>query len=175
MAIRRSKRLVAGARLDEAVRRLLDASTLCAISTVSPRSTAHVSTAYFAWDERLRLIWLSDPGAAHSRNIGARPTTAVAVYGPGQRWGRPDRGVQLFGRARELAGQDARRAAEVYAARFPAFGAGDLGDYRLYRCTVRRAKLFDEDVFGAGVFVTARMASSGGLAWEQTEISTGGA
>jgi uncharacterized protein YhbP (UPF0306 family) len=166
-------RPVAGARLEQAARRLLEASTLCAISTVSPRRAAHVNTAYFAWDERLRLVWLSDPEATHSRNIRARPTTAIAVYGPDQRWGDPDRGVQLFGRARELAGREARGVEAVYARRFPAYRDGALGDYRFYRFAARRATLFDETVFGAGVFVTARIAPSGGLVWERTAILTG--
>ncbi len=173
MGIRRSRRPVAAARLDEAARRLLDASLLCAISTVSPRSIAHVSTAYFAWDERLRLVWLSDADAGHSRNIRARPTTAVAVYGPAQRWGHPDRGIQLFGRARELAGREALDAEEVYARRFSAYHRGALGAYRFYRFAARRAKLFDEAVFGAGVFVTARVEGRT-LVWDGTEVSAGG-
>lgn len=173
MGIRRSRRPVAAARLDDAARRLLDASTLCAISTVSPRSIAHVHTAYFAWDEELRLVWLSDPDAGHSRNIRARPTTAVAVYGPEQRWGRPDRGVQLFGRARELAGPEAADAEGVYAQRFAAYRSGALADFRFYRFAAGRAKLFDEAVFGDGVFITARI-QGGTLVWDRTEISAGG-
>jgi uncharacterized protein YhbP (UPF0306 family) len=160
-------------RLEAAVRLVLEASTLCAVSTVSARSTAHVNTAYFAWDDRLRLIWLSDPDAAHSRNIRARRTTAVAVYGADQRWGSPDRGIQLLGSARELARGTAQDAERVYAGRFPAYRAAAFGSYRFYRFEPRRAKLFDEALFGSGVFITVRVAASGRLVWERSEISSG--
>ena len=172
MGIRRSRRPIGRARLEEAARRLLDASALCAISTLSPRSVAHVNTAYFAWDERFRLIWLSDPESTHSRNIRDRRTAAVAVSGPDQRWSTPDRGIQLFGSARELR-SGATDAERVYAERFHAYRAGALGGYRFYRFQPRRAKLFDEAVFGSGAFVTVRVSPTGALAWEMTEILSG--
>jgi uncharacterized protein YhbP (UPF0306 family) len=159
-------------RLDQTARRLLDASTLCAISTVGTRCAAHVSTAYFAWDQCLRLIWLSDPGATHSRNIRARPAAAIAVYGADQRWGDRDRGIQLFGSAREASREEVADAERVYAARFPAFAPDDVGGYRFYRFEARRLKLFDEAILGSGTFVTARVRRGGGLLWESTEISS---
>jgi uncharacterized protein YhbP (UPF0306 family) len=173
MGIRRSRRPIARVRLEGAARRLLDASTLCAISTLSSRSAAHVSTAYFAWDERFRLIWLSDPEATHSRNIRVRRTAAVAVYSSDQRWGHPDQGIQLFGSARELSRRTAQDAERIYARRFSAYHAGALGGYRFYRFEPRRAKLFDEAIFGPGAFVTARVARRGALVWEATEFLSG--
>ena len=173
MGIRQSRRPVARARLEQVACRLLDSSTLCAISTVSPRSTAHVNTAYFARDG-FRLFWLSDPAAAHSRNIRARPTTAVAVYGPGAVWGQEDCGIQLFGATRELPIRDRAAAERVYVGRFPAFAGSAVAAYRFYCFDVRRVKVFDEAVFGSCVFVTARVRG-GGLAWERTEITSGAA
>ncbi|MDX6533463.1 MAG: hypothetical protein QOF68_1207 [Gaiellales bacterium] len=38
---------------------------------------------------------------------------------------------------------------------------------------MQRMKLFDEEVFGAGVFVTARLRAGGRLEWERTERLTG--
>src|SRR4051812_8286778 len=99
MSIRQSTRRVAAARIETIARQLLDASTLCAISTVSPRGGAYINTAYFAWGPGLELIWLSERDAKHSRNLSSRPTVAIAVFDSGQTWGRPDRGIQLFGSA----------------------------------------------------------------------------
>src|SRR5688572_33498445 len=48
---RRSSDLMAPQRIMGIARSLLDASTLCAISTVSTRGTAHINTAYFARSE----------------------------------------------------------------------------------------------------------------------------
>src|SRR5919109_2699179 len=120
MTIERSGRRVGAARLRSLAEELLEASTLCAISTVGPRAHAYVNTAYFAWTPDLRVIWLSDPGAQHSRNLRANASAAIAVYDSGQTWGKPDRGIQLFGDA----GAGSEDAEAVYAARFPRYEPG---------------------------------------------------
>jgi uncharacterized protein YhbP (UPF0306 family) len=146
--------------------RLLEASTLCAIATVTRGSGAHVNTAYFGWSPDLRLVWLSEPRAKHSRNLNANPSVAIAVYDSDQVWGKTDRGIQLFGSAREAPpGAD-----QVYARRFPDYRSSELSAYRLYELVPRRVKLFDERELGAATFVTARVLRSGRLAWERTEI-----
>src|SRR5919109_5536638 len=126
MTIERSGRRVGAARLRSLAEELLEASTLCAISTVGPRAHAYVNTAYFAWAPDLRIIWLSDPGAQHSRNLRANGSAAVAVFDSSQTWGNPDRGIQVFGDAR-AAGVDAE---EVYAARFDEYSSREA--YRFY-------------------------------------------
>lgn len=173
MSIERSKRPIAARRIATTARRLLDASTLCAIATVSTDGRAHVNTAYFAWSREFDLVWLSDPDARHSRNVRANSTVAIAVYDSSQTWAQPGRGIQLFGSARELSGRAAHEAERVYASRFPEYSQAEFGSYRLYRFRPHRLKLFDERVLGAGVFVTARISGDGGVAWERTEIYRG--
>jgi uncharacterized protein YhbP (UPF0306 family) len=158
----------------DAARRLLDASELCAIATVTPRGKAHVNTAYFAWSPEWRLVWLSDPGATHSRNIRTNGSVAVAVYDSNQSWGAGDRGLQLHGSARERSGSAALAAEELYGRRFPAHPRSNSSAYRFWEFRARRLKLFDEEVFGAGTFVTARADRDGGLCWERTEIYASG-
>jgi uncharacterized protein YhbP (UPF0306 family) len=169
MGITQSTRRVAAARLRTLAATLLDASTLCAIATVSRRGRAHVNTAYFAWSNELDLIWLSEPSATHSRNLRANTSVAIAVYDSSQTWGEPDRGIQLFGSAREALGATARDAERTYAERFPAYDDAEFGAYRFYRFRARRMKLFDEHALGPGVFVVARVGR-GALSWERTEI-----
>jgi hypothetical protein len=169
MAIARSGRRVASGRLRALAGQLLDASTLCAISTVSPGGRAHVNTAYFAWSPSLDLVWLSDPHATHSSNVRTRRTAAVAVYDSHQAWGNPDRGIQLIGVAQELMGRAAGDAESVYIRRFPEYRESGSAGYRFYRFRPRRMKVFDERAFGAAVFVTARV-SRGEVRWERTEI-----
>jgi hypothetical protein len=55
----------AASRIATVARELLEASTLCAIATVTPRAEAHVNTAYVAWSPEFDIVWLSDPGARH--------------------------------------------------------------------------------------------------------------
>lgn len=169
MPIERSKRSLAPTRIKSLARRLLDSSTLCAIATVSPGGRAHVSTAYFAWNRELDLVWMSEPDAEHSRNLRASPTAAVAVYDSTQVWGKSDRGIQLFGSAREVRGSAASDAERLYAKRFPASAQTDLSAYSLYRFRPRRIKLFDEAELGGGVFVTASIRA-GQPAWKRTEL-----
>jgi hypothetical protein len=116
---------------------------------------------------------LSDPAAGHSQNIRARPTAAIAVYDSHQVWGKPDRGIQLFGSARQLPAREIANAESLYAARFPRYATPDLRAYRFYRFRTDRLTVFDESVLGAGVFVTATVRSEGHLTWERTDISSG--
>jgi uncharacterized protein YhbP (UPF0306 family) len=169
MAIERSLRPIGTVRLARLASGLLDASTLCAIATVSPGCRAHVNTAYFAWSDRFDLFWLSEPHAKHSSNVRARATVAVAVYDSNQWWGKPDRGIQLFGTAHEVRGSAARDAKRTYAKRFP--GSCE-SKFSAYRFRPRRLKLFDERALGTGVFVTASV-TGGRLAWTRTEIYHG--
>jgi uncharacterized protein YhbP (UPF0306 family) len=167
--VERSSRRFSARRLSAVAARLLDAAPLCAVATVDVRGAAHVNTAYFAWTPRLDVYWLSAPEATHSRNIAERRTAAVAVYDSHQSWGRPDRGIQLFGSARLLGHAAAAEARQAYAARFAGYDGTEFAAYRFYRLRPRRVKLFDERELGSGVFVTARVRA-GALEWERTEI-----
>lgn len=155
-------------RLMAIARRLLEESTLCAIATVSPGRRAYVNTAYFAWDTDLDLVWLSAPEARHSRNVRANPSVAIAVFRSTQTWGKPDRGIQLFGRARELRGRGAREAERLYGERFKSYEP-DQSAYLFYRMRTSRMKLFNERVLGGGTFVTVAVGRDGHLRWERTE------
>lgn len=170
MAIERSHRPLAAARLATIARQLLDASTLCAIATVTPNGGAHVNSAYFAWSRELEIVWLSEPRARHSRNLGSNRSVAIAVYDSSQTWGGPDRGIQLFGSASEARGRNAEKAEILYRRRFPHFAEADRGAYRLYVFRPRRIKLFDEHVLGAGTFATARIGRGRKPVWERTDI-----
>jgi uncharacterized protein YhbP (UPF0306 family) len=89
------------------------------------------------------------------------------------RRGEPDRGIQLFGSARELEGRAAERARTLYAGRFARFREFDLAAYHYYLFRARRLKLFDERSLGTGVFVTAKVAG-GRLTWDRTEVYRAG-
>ncbi len=164
----RSDRRVSARRLDRIAHRLLRASTLCAIATVSPTGRPHVNTAYFSSSDALEIVWLSAPDSAHSRNVRANASAAIAVYDSTQTWGGADRGIQLFGRARELRGRAAVDAGRRYARRFGAM-EDTLRTFRVYRFRPTRVKLFHERELGGGTFVTARVLRDGGLEWLRTE------
>ena len=169
MPIERSSKHPPSSRLAAIARRLLDESKLCAIATVSSGGRAHINTAYFAWGTRYEIVWLSAPDATHSRNVRATGSAAVAVFRSTQTWGGSDRGIQVFGRARELRGPLSLEAERLYAKRFRAY-EGDLPAFRFYRLATRRMKLFDERALGGGTFVTVSV-QRGRVKWEKTESS----
>jgi len=159
-------------RLAALARRLLEASTLCAIATVSPGGRAHINTAYFAWGPEFEIVWWSAPQAQHSRNVRANASVAIAVFRSTQTWGGLDRGIQLFGRARELRGRASLDAERLYAARFKSYEGGDDA-YRFYRLRTARMKLFDERMLGGATFVTVAVGPAGRVRWEKTESYVG--
>jgi uncharacterized protein YhbP (UPF0306 family) len=171
VGIERSRRPIAASRVATEAGHLLDASTLCAIATVAPGGRAHINTAYFARTAKLDVVWLSDPRAKHSRNIRANDSVAIAVYDSTQTWGQPDRGIQLFGKARELEPSAASEFEALYNTRFPDYSRFDLPAYRFYVLRPFRLKLFEETRLGPGVLVTARVRRDGRTTWERTDIS----
>jgi uncharacterized protein YhbP (UPF0306 family) len=168
MAIKRTSRRYPGAKIASLAHRLLNASPLCSIATVTPAGRAHINAAYFAWTPTYDIIWLSAREARHSRNLNRNRSVAIVVYDSHQTWGEPDRGLMLYGSARELAGKQARDAEDLYAKRFRAYDPNGSAGYRFYRMRPQRMKIFHERELGGGTFVTARNRA-GKLTWLRTE------
>lgn len=146
----------------------MNASTLCSLATVSPGGRAHINHMYFAWSERFEVLWISDPESIHSRNLARNSSTAVTVYDSHQSWGRPDRGIQLFGTATVTKGHPSQDARRLYGKRFRDYDV-DSDDLPAYRFRPRTVKLFDERSLAGGTLVTARVTRAG-LAWLKTEV-----
>ncbi len=168
--VRRSNRRVGERKMSSSLRSLLDASFLFALATVTPSGKAHVNTAYFAWAPDFGIVWMSAREARHSRNLRANPSAAVAVFDSNQVWGNPDRGVQVFGDAAEVKDMEEESAERIYRMRFGNSDSTDVLPYQLYVLKPQKAKLFDEEALGPGVFVTARVGRKGELTWHRTEI-----
>jgi hypothetical protein len=117
---------------------------------------------YFAWSERFDVFWISDPDSVHSRNLTRNASAAVTVYASNQVWGRPDRGIQLFGTA------GVTKKAEAYAKRFRDFDP-ESNDLPYYRFRPRTLKLFHERSLAPGTLVSARVTPTG-LVWFRTEV-----
>ena len=147
----------------------MNASPLCSLATVSPRGRAHINHMYFAWTERFEVIWISNPESIHSRNLVRNPSAAVTIYDSHQTWGKPDRGIQLFGTAGVTAGRRENEAQRVYGKRFRDYNAEAEG-LPVYRFVARTVKLFDERSLAPVTFVTARVTAKG-LVWAKTEVS----
>ncbi|HEY3248834.1 MAG TPA: hypothetical protein VGK88_11140 [bacterium] len=144
------------ARLRGSVSRILRTNVLCSMATTRG-AQAHINTAYFCYSPDLELFFLSDPHATHCRNVAVNPSMAMAVFSSAQVWGKPDAGLQFFGRCAQAMGDIARTAQRLYSARFRDYSSSDLHRYRFYRFVPQRVKIFDERALGGGVFVVARI------------------
>jgi len=145
----------------------MNASPLCALATVSPGGRAHINHMYFARSGLFDVVWISDPDSRHSRNLLTNSSAAVTIFDSHQTWGRPDRGIQLFGTAGLASGTGVREAEHAYAARFPPYDPSD--SYPIYRFRPREVKLFYERLLGGGTLVTARVTRDR-LTWLRTEV-----
>lgn len=148
--------------------RILRANRLCSIATVTAGNRAHIHTAYFCYSGDLEVFFLSDPDSQHCRNLARNSSAAITIFSTAQKWGGPDRGIQLFGSCQEARGRQATKAARLYGKRFPAYSLAmrgqmreekvrslGLGSYRLFRFRPMELKILDESDFGDAVFVTA--------------------
>lgn len=152
-------------RVKGSILRILRGNVLCSMSTVAGGHRAHINTAYFCYSEDLELYFLSDPSSVHCRNLSTNSSMAMTVFSSSQKWGGPDRGMQLFGTCSELRERQATKAEQLYTKRFPSYGEWMAGlskndqlrafRYRFYRFLPRKVKVLDEAKFGGAVFVIA--------------------
>lgn len=96
---------------------LLNETTTMVLATRMPDATPRATPLYFAVHEALQLVFLSDPGSLHSRNLRRAPDVSVALYPEESDW-RKLRGLQMMGSAAALAGAEAEAAQRTYARRF---------------------------------------------------------
>src|SRR6266496_1559095 len=122
MGLKTVQRSYTDPRVRMSLFRVLRGNVLCSIATVTRRGRAHINTAYFAYSPDLDLYFLSDRNSLHCRNLAMNPSMAMTVFRSTQTWGKPDRGVQLFGSAHEARGSEAEAAERAYARRFPPYG-----------------------------------------------------
>jgi uncharacterized protein YhbP (UPF0306 family) len=156
-------------RLLAAVTRIVSANTLCSMATRSEAGTVDINAAFFSFSDDLTLYFLSNPGAAHCRNLAHVPQMAMTVFDSHQQWGKPHAGLQLFGPGGRVVPDQVEQARALYAARFtgyfdlvlraseaprPATGPAAL---HLYRFAPTRVKLLEELEFGDEIYITAEI------------------
>ena len=126
------------------IRTLLEETTTMVLATRMPDGTPRATPVFFAMDESLRLIFLSDPEGVHSRNLIASPQASAAMYPEEGNWRRL-RGIQMTGRARVLDGAEADAARRTYARRFPFVAelASAMAASRIYTFTPSWVRLID--------------------------------
>ncbi len=135
----------------------LSAHHTMTVATAAPAGNGpHAAHVFYAMDNDLRLIFLSQKTSLHGQHIGEAAPVAVTVSEDYDQW-RDIQGVQLWGMARRLTRTAEARALAHYLLRFP-FARDLLGDPELtarlrdlgvYRFEPERAAFTDNT---SGVF-----------------------
>lgn len=153
-------------RIRVSILRMLESTELCSMATIGPDDEAHISTAYFCYDEELYFYFLSDPATRHCQDVAIRPTMAMAIFRTTQQWGSVLSGLQLFGTSELAKGQEVDRSKRAYEMRYPAFSkywssldqeARQKFPSRFYIFRPAWIKILEENEFGEETFVDAQV------------------
>ena len=121
-------------------RSVIDANLYMTLATADETGTPWASPVYFAHADYVEYVWVSKPGARHSRNIAVRPQVGIVVFdshAPINTGG----GMYMEATAQQLTGDDRLVALEIFNARSIAHGGEAWGvdrveepaELRLYR------------------------------------------
>jgi nitroimidazol reductase NimA-like FMN-containing flavoprotein (pyridoxamine 5'-phosphate oxidase superfamily) len=121
-------------------RRILDDNLYLTLATADGDGRPWASPVYYARAADGELLWVSEPGTRHSRNIAARARASAVVFDSTVAPGTAQ-AVYVEGDAEEVAGPDLEPCVEAFSRRSQATGAGpwEEGDVtgdarlRLYR------------------------------------------
>lgn len=125
----------------------------------------HAASVFYAVDDDLRLIFLSQSSSTHGLHIGKAAPVAVTVTEQYEDWG-DIRGVQLWGVAKKVTGLAKAGAMAVYLRRFPFVEdlieqprlAAAMSKVSVYRVEPRRVAFTDNTtgVFGREILDQVR-------------------
>ena len=111
---------------------LLDGVVVGCVATVTADGKPWSTPLHMAFDED-NVYWLSDADTTHSQNIAARPDVSITIWSPDKSRGL--RGIYIQSIARELVGDEAGEAREIYR---QAFGeiAPNLASANIYQAPI---------------------------------------
>ena len=96
--------------------------TTMTLATSAAGGAPAAAAVFYAADQSLNLIFLSEETTEHARNLLVRPDVAATIQADGQDW-RSIRGLQLRGRATIASTVELAHAMAVYGRRFTFVGA----------------------------------------------------
>jgi hypothetical protein len=146
----------------DCVNKILDNNTLLAMSSVNGVES-HINTVFFAYNENLELIMLTDPNDEHSHNVESNPSVGVAIWNTPEVFGENLQGVQIWGECSRLKGIKQLDGLRVYNNRFPTFSQvikhpddffKGITNSRLYVIKPKKIKIIDELNFGRREYIT---------------------
>ena len=96
----------------------LSTHTTMVLATLGQDGRPQTAPLFYAENENLDLIFISEAKTDHAHNIARDPRVAGSIAADGQNWVNI-RGLQFEGTCTRLSGPDAREASRVYASKYP--------------------------------------------------------
>lgn len=132
-------------------RTIIDRNRYMVIATADPSGQPWPSPVYFAPRDYRDFFWVSDPDAAHSRNLRERREVGIVMFDSRAKLGR-GQGVYILGVAQELPAHDVGEGIAVFSERSRGHGgsewtAEDVRDpsrHRLFQATAEAIFVLDE-------------------------------
>lgn len=130
---------------------IVEGNRFMVLGTADGAGVPWVSPVYFAAVGLRRFLWVSKPGARHSRNLAEREAVSIVVFDSSVPIGQ-GRGLYMAGVAREVPADERAESIDVFSRRTlshggEAWGVGDVGPssrFRLYRADVGRHWVLDD-------------------------------
>jgi nitroimidazol reductase NimA-like FMN-containing flavoprotein (pyridoxamine 5'-phosphate oxidase superfamily) len=123
-------------------RQIIDVSRYLVLATADAAGHPWASPVWYAHEDYTSFLWVSRPGARHSRNIAARATVSAVIFDPTVAETQAQ-AVYLEAVAEELTGTQRDRAIAVFSGRSQAAGLSAWASasvtapapHRLYRAS----------------------------------------
>jgi nitroimidazol reductase NimA-like FMN-containing flavoprotein (pyridoxamine 5'-phosphate oxidase superfamily) len=130
---------------------IIDANVYMVLGTADREGRPWVTPVYYAPASYREFLWVSKPGARHSRNLEERAEVSIVVFDPTVPIGT-GQGVYMSATAGELAGDGRAEALEVYSRRTLSHGGSEWtaedmqapARLRLYRAVAVDQYVLDE-------------------------------
>jgi len=130
---------------------IVEGNRYMVLGTADGDGVPWVSPVYFAADGLRRFLWVSKPGARHSRNLAGRAEVSIVVFDSSVPIGQ-GRGLYMTGVAREAAAEELIESIEVFSRQVQEHGGAawvvdDVGPssrHRLYRADVDHHWVLDD-------------------------------
>lgn len=154
--------------LNKSISSILKSNLLCSMATIKQdgkNSQSWINTAYFCFNPKMDLYFLSPPHTMHSQNVTANKSIAVAIYDSHQVEGGKQ-GLQIFGECERAQTTTLIDGYVQYAKRYPDLKgvikgpedfAKNIIESKLFIIRPNQVKIFDEPTFGNEVWVVANI------------------
>lgn len=147
-------------KLKESVEDILGQTKLLSMATASLKaSEPWINSAYFAYDEDLKLYIVTYPDSKHMKNLDENNQISLVIFDTNQD-GQLKQGLQLAGMCRRVEKSEQDTAIKVWGSRIMGRDQveGLLVDYKTweskpYIIKIDYVKIFDEKRFGSETWV----------------------